>query len=221
VQRLNADRLVRWSGIAGLIAGAALIAGQLSFWLVVPESDEVRAEREAWVFGTAMLWLLGHALLAPAIGGIYSQVQKRVGAFGGAGAAMAVLGTIGICFYVFFLFPELIGFRPDTIDEAQVALALEAIGELGAALLLAGLFLLSLTMALTRAFAPAAAALIGAGALVSPFGLGDLGWLALGACLVGAGVIWMSLLLASGRSPSARRLKGEWPRPIRDRQFRF
>jgi hypothetical protein len=212
---------VQWSGVAAIGAGLALIAGQLAFWLLVPESREVREQRDTVVFATAASWLLAHALLAPGIAGIYSQVFRRVGAFGGAGAVMSVLGTIAICFYVFFLFPELIGFSPDTIDRAQVALALQALGEAGAASLLAGLFLLSLTMILTHAFTPAGSALVAAGSLVAPFGLTDLGWLALAAVLVGTGVIWMGILLWTGRAPTIRQAGPNWPIPARPRQFKF
>ena len=221
MRSLNAEDLVRWCGLAGVVSGVALIAGQLSFWLLVPDSDAAREERQALVFTTAVIWLVAHALLAPAIAGVYSQVYKRVGAFGGAGAVAAVLGTIGLCFYVLFLFPELIGFRPDTIDRAQVALALQAIGELGAASLLAGLFLLAVTMAVTRVFAPVGSSMVAAGALVAPFGLEDLAWLALGSCLIGLGVVWMGLLMMIGRTPSAKAARPAWPPSARGRQFRF
>jgi len=215
------EDLVHWSGLAAIVAGIGLIAGQMCFWLVVPESGAARQDRETLVFVTALIWLATHALLAAAIAGVYSQVFRRIGAFGGAGAVMAVSGSIGLCCYVFFLFPELIGFRPDTIDKAQVAPALQAIGELGAAGLVGGLFLLALTMLVTRVFAPMACALVVAGALVAPFGLEDLQWLALGSLLAGAGVAWMGLLLTSGKTPAARPARSSWPRPARDRQFRF
>jgi hypothetical protein len=131
---------------------------------------------------------------------------------------MAILGTVAICFYVFFLFPELIGFKPDSFHKAQVALALEAIGELGAASLVAGLVLLAAAMITTRVFAPVASGMLAAGALVTPFGLEDLAWLALGASLVGLGLIIMGILLVLGRTPVARPV---WPRPERRTQFRF
>jgi hypothetical protein len=218
---LSHERLVRWSGLAGLVAGPVLALGQISFWLLVPESDTEREGHEALVFFTAILWLVAYALLAVAVAGVYSQVFRRVGAFGGAGAVAAVSGTIGICFYVFFLFPELIGFRPDTIDRAQVALALQAIGELGAASLLGGLFLLSLAIIVTRVFAPLPWVIVAAGTLVAPFGLLDLAWLALGSCLVGAGIAWISLLVFTGRTPATRTAKPAWPPSARGRQFRF
>src|SRR5690606_23380552 len=131
------------------------------------------------------------------------------------------LGAVGLACHAFFLFPELIGFRPDSFDDAQIAVTLEAIGELGAASLVAGLFLLGLTKTLTRAFLPPASVLLAAGALVAPLGLVDLGWLALGGCMVGAAVAWMGYLLASGRAPATRPAREAWPRSSRPRQFRF
>jgi hypothetical protein len=218
---LSTERLIHWSGLAAMAGSIALAAGQLSFWLAVPESDAAREGRQTAVFLTAVLWLVAHALLAAAIAGVYSRVYRRVGAFGGAGAVAAVFGTIGVGCYTFFLFPELIGFRPDTFDRAQTALALQAIGELGAASLLGGLFLLSLSMVITRAFAPVAAATVLAGTLVAPFGLDDLRWLALGACLVAAGFAWMGLLLATGRTAATRGARPAWPPQGSKRQFRF
>jgi hypothetical protein len=218
---LYSERLVRWSGLAGLLGGLALAAGQLSFWLVVPESDAAREDRQAAVFATAVLWLVAHVLLAAAIAGVYARVYRRVGAFGGAGAIAAIFGTIGVSCYTFFLFPELIGFRPDTIDRAQIALALQAIGELGAASLLGGLFLLSLSLVFTRAFAPAAGAVVLTGTLVAPFGLEDPAWLALGACLIATGIAWIGALLATGRATATRPDEEAWPPSQRKRQFRF
>ena len=221
MRRVTSASLVRWAGFAGIVGGAALIAAQLCFWLVVPDSEEVRRERQPVVFTTAVLWLVAHALLAPAIAGVYHGTYRRVGPFGGAGAVMAFLGTLGLFSYAFFLFPELIGFRPETVDEAQIAVALQATGELGAMSLLGGLFLFCVTLIVTRAFTPAAPSLIVAGSLVAPFGLLDLGWLALGAALVGSGVMWMGFHLATGRTAWARADRPVWPRPERNRQFRF
>ena len=209
---------VRWSGLAAIVSGLALATGQIAFWLVVPDSDAERERERTLVFGTAVIWLVAHALMAPALVGIYSQVFRRLGVVGGSGAVLAVLGTTGICFYVFFLFPELVGFKPDSFHKAQVALALQAIGELGAASLVVGLLLLATSMIVTRAFAPLASGMLAAGALVAPFGLEDLAWLAVGACLVGLGLIVMGVLLVLGRAPAVR---ATWPRPDRRTQFRF
>jgi hypothetical protein len=60
-----------------------------------------------------------------------------------------------------------------------------------------------------------------AGTLVAPFGLDDLQWLALGACLVAAGFAWMGLLLATGRTGAGRPARPAWPPQGSRRQFRF
>ena len=213
--------LVRGAGIAGILAGTALVIGQLLFWYVVPDSGIERNEQEPLVLATGIIWLIAHGLLVPFVGGLYALIYRRVGVFGGSGAVLAVLGTIGLCMYAFFLFPELVGFRPDTVQEGRIALALQATGELGAASVLIGLFILAFTMLVTRVFAPVAASLTVVGAVVAPFGVDNAVWLVIGSCLMGAGVVWMGLLLVAGRLPSTGRSRPVWPRPAGQRQFRF
>ncbi len=213
--------LVRGVGIAGILAGTALVTGQLLFWFAVPDSGAERDEQGPLVLATGIIWLIAHGLLAPFVGGVYALIFRRVGVFGGSGAVLAVLGTIGLCMYAFFLFPELVGFRPDTVREGRIALSLQATGELGVASLLVGLFLLAFTMLMTRVFAPVAASLIVVGAVVAPFGLDNPVWLVLGSCLIGAGSVWMGLLLVAGRFPMTGRSRPIWPRPGRQRQYRF
>lgn len=210
--------LMRLFGASAVVSGSCLGFGQVLFWLVVPEVESERQDRQAIVICTAVLWLTAHSLLALALIGVYLQVFRRVGAFGGAGFVMGLFGTIGLCLYIFFLFPELIGFRPDSFQDFQIALALQALGELGAALLIAGLVLLSVAMIVARAFPVLWPTMVAAGALLAPFGFEDLRWLALGGVLVGVGMFGMGLVILRGQKQPSRT---PWPAQTQSGQFRF
>jgi hypothetical protein len=151
-------------------------------------------------FVTATVWMGGQVLSIPAILGL--TMRFRTGGLGGTGATLSIAGSLGIAAYLVFLFPELVGFRPDSIDRAETALALQAAGELGAASFLTGwgLFALSLLSVRGMPFMWLSAVLVLAGTLVAPLGLVEFVWLPVGACLLGAGIASLGLLLTRTRA---------------------
>jgi len=195
--------------------------GNLSFWLLVPDTRAERAESYTLVFATAALFLAAQVLMLPAILGVFFHVFRRTGVLGGVGATLAASGSLGLTIYVFFLFPELAGFRPDTFHKAQIALAMQAIGELGVAAFLLGWLFLSLAIIATRSFQALAAVPVAIGTLVVPFGLIELRWLAVGACFMGVGIAWMGALLTGTNAGSSQKRRDDSLRQATGRHFRF
>jgi hypothetical protein len=178
----------RACALAGAPAGIALAAAIVSFCFLVPETRAERQQQHALVLATGALWFAAQALTLPPAFAVYAAARRRTIGLAGSGLALSLGGSCGILFYLAFLFPELFGFRPDTIDKAQTAVLMQAAGELGAAAFTAGWLLLALALIISRSLALPAPLLLAAGALVVPLGLVDLGWLALGAVMLGAGM---------------------------------
>ena len=203
--------MVRVAGWASVIAGVLLGTVHLLFALYVPEDGAARAERHSLVVIGGTMWLTGHLAMAPGLIGIYSRRLQQTGLLGGTSIALCVGGTLGLSAFVFQLFPELIGRQVDTFQEMQVALLLQAIGELSATSLLFGLLLLGFTTELSRRRPPGAGVLLIAGTLLATLGLLNEAALAAGAILIAAGLIYLGAVLTLNKAPRKRLLLKELP----------
>lgn len=209
--------MFRAAGVASVIAGVLLGAGHLLFALYVPVDGAARAERHSLVVIVGTMWLTGHLAMAPGLIGIYSRRLRQTGLPGGIGLALCVGGTLGLTAFVFQLFPELIGRRVDTFQEMQVALLLQAIGELSATSLLFGILLFGSATELSRRCPPGAGVPLVAGALLAALGLLNEDALTIGALIVSAGLIYLGTALTLEKAPRKRLLLKR--RPAAQRRF--
>jgi hypothetical protein len=198
--------MFRAAGVSGILAGVLLAAGHLLFALYVPDDGAARAERHTLVVIVGGMWLIGHIAMTPALIGIYSRRLQQTGLVGGTGLALCVGGTLGLSAFVFQLFPELIGRQVDTFQEMQVALLLQAIGELSATSLLFGLVLFGLATELSRRCPPGAGVLVVAGAIFAALALLNEDALAIGAVVVSIGLIYLGAALTLEKAPRKRLL---------------
>jgi hypothetical protein len=203
--------IIRLSGLAAIVAAVCLVAGNYIFWQHVPAEEAARADHHATVVITGILWLMGYMALAGAIAGIYSRQYRRAGLIGGTGMVLCVLGSLGIAAFVYRLFPELFDSHAHKVQEAQLALFLHAVAELGAASLVAGLLLFGIGTEVARVFPRFSGLLLVAAAVVAPLAMWNEGYLVLAACLLALGLIWLGIIVLLGKMRPDRQFRREPP----------
>lgn len=193
---------VRLAGVSSVIAGLLLTAGHLAFWQLVPVGDDARAEKETQVIIVGLLWLSAHVAIAPALMGIHAQQYRRTGTLGGVGLVLGVGGTLGLAMAMLLVFPEIIGLQTDTVQEARIAVLLQATGELSVVSFLVGLLLVGTATILAGRLPRFSGTLLVVGSLLAPLALLSESFLTLSGVLMGTGLTWIGATLLFARQPA-------------------
>ena len=206
-------RLIRWSGLAGMLGGAAMAL----FVIVHPWGRFVGAEvarTTAWRIAHS-LHFVGATLALLGLVGLYARQSRQAGRLGLVGFVVAFIGTamfVGTGMITAFVWPMLAQHAPAVVEHdgamftlpALIALALTAAGVsvgyvlFGIATLRAGILPRTGTLLLV------VGAVLG---MAPPQPLGPMPWagLVLGGVMFGGGSAWLGYALWS--EPSAR---AEW-----------
>jgi len=119
---MTKEKLLRWSGMAGLVSGVLLILLEIAFFGAFGDQPErVAAATSAW------LVLLDLSLVAAYMGllaliGLYARQTQESGGLGFAGFILASIGwvmNIGFLWAGAFIIPALTSAAPDFLDRVE------------------------------------------------------------------------------------------------------
>jgi hypothetical protein len=117
---MSSSNLIRWSGLAAMVAGALWVVGDLLNLTVLfsPEPFSEEAQTGSYVFRQA-LFLLGVMLLLVGLVGLYARQSQPAGALGFVGFLVAFAGTVlvaGFLWASIFIAPVLATEAPELLD---------------------------------------------------------------------------------------------------------
>ncbi|HSH79489.1 MAG TPA: hypothetical protein VLA19_13280 [Herpetosiphonaceae bacterium] len=200
--------LVRWSGLAWLVAGALFPA----YTLLHPAEEGAAAVLSSPWAAIHSLWFMGTLLTLAGLVGMYAWQAGTLGRLGAAGFVLAFTGTalmLGVIFYDSYIVPVLAASAPALLDpdgSLATAPALLAGGSLGFVLDALGYLLFGIATIRAGTLPRAAGLLLAAGGALFPAGQA-LGPLIGTACALvfAVGLIWSGYVLWSGSSAPVRR----------------
>jgi hypothetical protein len=128
---MSSSDLIRWSGLAAMVAGALWAVGAL-FDLIYfsPEPFSEVAQTSSFLF-QQVLYLLGAPLLLIGLVGLYARQSQAAGALGLVGFLLAFAGTLlgaGLAWAGMFMVPALATEAPDFLDAGPPGLFLTFTG---------------------------------------------------------------------------------------------
>jgi hypothetical protein len=117
---MSSSDLIRWSGLAAMVAGALLVVGDLLNLTVLfsPEPFSEEAQTGSYIFRQA-LYLLGVMLLLVGLVGLYARQSQAAGALGLVGFLVAFAGTVLVAGFVWasiFIAPAVATEAPEFLD---------------------------------------------------------------------------------------------------------
>ena len=118
---MSSSDLIRWAGLAAILAGVLLVVGDL-LDLAIGFSDEPFSEVATTGTHALQSWirLIGAVLLLIGLVGLYARQSEAAGPLGLAGYLVAFLGTalvMGFFWAILFLTPTLAVEAPVLLDE--------------------------------------------------------------------------------------------------------
>jgi hypothetical protein len=191
--------LVRWSGLAAMVAGVLLLTAELLELL--PAFDDLPFSELALtgIFAFQLtLYLVGLILLAVGLVGLYAQESETAGSLGLVGFLVAFIGTVffmGFFWANLFVAPTLAHGAPEFLDQGgrfpgfRLSLLIYAVGWL----------LFGLASLKARVYPHAPVILLIVGAALDLFGV------PLSGLVIDAAFVWLGFSLFSGRSSSTQR----------------
>lgn len=195
------ERLVRWSGLGGIVGGVALAAAYLTH---PPDAPPATVASALWIWihvGFMVSLLAGIFLLVGLLEKYFRAGGGMAGFVGFAFALVSLVFVFGLDYAEVFIFPTLAAEFPDVVLRygdgtmmPSVAFAFPVTG----VLFLVGFVLFSWELYRTQAVASGAALLTLVGTVV--FGIGLSGMVPMmvvriGAVIYGAGLGWLGLSL--------------------------
>jgi hypothetical protein len=196
---VSTSGLVRWSGLAAMVAGMMLFVAELLELL--PAFDDLPFSQLALtgIFTLQLtLYLLGLILLAVGLVGLYAQESETAGPLGLVGFLLAFIGTVfftGFFWANLFVAPVLAAGAPEFLDQVgrfpgfRLSLVIYAVGWI--------LFGLASLRARVYPRAPVIVLIIGAAL--------DLFGAPLSGLVIDAAFAWLGFSLFSGRAASVGR----------------
>jgi hypothetical protein len=117
---MSSSDLIRWSGLAAMVAAASLVVGDLLNLTVLfsPESFSEEAQTGSYIFRQA-LFLLGVTLLLLGLVGLYVRQSQAAGTLGLVGFLVAFAGTVLVAGFLWagtFITPALATEVPEFLD---------------------------------------------------------------------------------------------------------
>jgi len=117
---MSSSDLIRWSGLAAMVAAALLVVGDLLNLTVLfsPEPFSEEAQTGSYIFRQA-LFLLGVTLLLLGLVGLYVRQSLAAGVLGLVGFLVAFAGTVlvaGFLWASIFIAPALVTEVPEFLD---------------------------------------------------------------------------------------------------------
>jgi len=182
-----ASTLIRWSGLATVLAGVVLVIVELMELLAV-DIEHLRAESTTVAFAFwAGLSLLTFLLLSLGLIGIYSYQLEAAGVLGLAGFLVAFVGTVlsaGAAWTLLFIAPKVAPLVPTFVEIPWF--------ELSFLLLALGWLLFGVATLRARVFPRAAAVLLIIGAVLIAVPLPAR------ALVLGVALAWLGFVLFAG-----------------------
>ncbi len=190
---MSSSGLIRWSGLAAMVAGVLLLVAELLELL--PAFDDLLFSELAltglFIFQNT-LYLLGLILLSVGLVGLYARQSETAGPLGLVGFLVALVGTVfftGFFWANLFVAPALAVGAPEFLDQGgrfpgfRLSLLIYAVGWL--------LFGLASLKARVYPRAPVIALIVGAAL--------DLFGAPLSGLVIDAAFVWLGFVLVSGR----------------------
>jgi hypothetical protein len=116
---MSSSDLIRWSGLAAMVAAALLVVGDLlNLTAFGPEPLSKEAQTGSYLFQQA-LYLLGVMLLLVGLVGLYAWQSQGAGALGLVGFLVAFAGTVLLAGFLWastFIAPALATEAPEILD---------------------------------------------------------------------------------------------------------
>jgi hypothetical protein len=117
---MSSQDLIRWSGLAAMVAGALWVVGDLLnlTLLFSPEPFSEEAQTGSYIFRQT-LFLLGVMLLLVGLVGLYARQSQAAGALGLVGFLVAFAGTVlvaGFLWASIFIAPAVAVEAPEFLD---------------------------------------------------------------------------------------------------------
>ncbi len=117
---MSSSGLIRWSGLAAMVAAALLVVGDLLNLTVLfsPEPFSEEAQSGSYIF-RQVLFLLGVMLLLLGLVGLYARQSQAAGTLGLVGFLVAFAGTVLVAGFLWastFITPALATEVPEFLD---------------------------------------------------------------------------------------------------------
>ena len=194
---MSSSGLIRWSGLAAMVAGVLLLTAELLELLPAFDALPFSELALTGIFTFQLtLYLAGLILLAVGLAGLYAHQSETAGPLGLAGFLVAFTGTVfftGFFWANIFVAPALAAGAPEFLDQGgrfpgfRLSLLIYA----------AGWLLFGLASLKARVYPRAPAVVLIGGAVL------DLLGAPLSGLVIDAAFVWLGFVLFSGRAASA------------------
>jgi drug/metabolite transporter (DMT)-like permease len=196
---MSSSNLIRWAGLAAILAGVLLVVADLLNLAIGFDDDEPFSESATTGIYALQSWanLLGAVLLLIGLVGLYARQSETAGPLGLAGFLVAFLGTAlvtGLIWASLFIVPNLAVEVPAFLDEGEgpppgffLSLITFALGWL----------LFGIATLRARVFPRAAAILLMIGAVIAALPLPFTG------IVLAIAMAWLGFALFTGREAPA------------------
>lgn len=197
---MSTSQLIRWAGMAGVLAGGLVVVSDVVFWLALGDQPtSVAAASSTW-FLAVIVTLVSVYLALFALVGLYARQAAQSGGLGLTGFVLAFLGTMLTSGYLWagaFIVPPLTEAAPGFLDAVDAnPSGVVAAGFLSALVLFAaGWILFAIASVRARVLPSAPVWLLMIGAIVSA--VTDLVGLPLGTVVFAVALGWLGWALWS------------------------
>ena len=119
---MSKGKLIRWTGLAGVVGGILFAVLEVAIWATFGDQPgSVSATSSTWIGGITLL-LFASYLLFLALIGLYARQANESGALGVIAFILASLGmsmVIGLFWYLAFILPLEAELAPDYLDTVE------------------------------------------------------------------------------------------------------